>query len=623
MNIKAQVCGLLLLIFIAITYVRRKRLNLITSRVYMRCLYAAMLCLILDIMSVAGIVYREILPAFLTEGICKAYLVSLVSMPLHSAAYISTTLSFRLPHYKKLINAYSAFVIAIAILICVLPITINHIPEDDLVWTDGPSCYATYAGSLVMIIINMIQIFRHSEYIFPRQRNTVIIWMVTWMGGAVLQAINNRLLLVGYAGALGIAAVYAQFENPELHMDRTTGLFNYTAFNRYAAELYGGSGDFYVIAVVFDNTALRYIDASDPVARADKMFDAFLEIPGASAFRFMENQVLLFFTKHEQVASAWQSLKELPRTGGVVATYYLIENPRYGSSYIDLVELLQYICIRKKIAKPGSFYTVHDDIFSEMVEERRVTQQIFDALSENRVVVYYQPIYSIEKKRFTSAEALVRIIDRDGKLIPPGAFINIAEENGMIIELGKRVFEKVCHFFRENDLQDYGIQYIEVNLSVVQCADEKLADNYIRIIDDSKLDPEFINLEITESASVDAKQVLISNMEHMIEYGIHFSLDDFGTGASNLNYIVDMPVKIVKFDREMTQAYFTSEKAKYVMDAAMHMIHGMGLKIVAEGIETEEQYNMMEKIKIDYIQGYYFSKPLPEKEFLELLQKKS
>ena len=112
-------------------------------------------------------------------------------------------------------------------------------------------------------------------------------------------------------------------------------------------------------------------------------------------------------------------------------------------------------------------------------------------------------------------------------------------------------------------------------------------------------------------------------MERMIEYGIHFSLDDFGTGQSNLNYIVDMPVKIVKFAREMSQAYFANDKAKYVMDAAIHMIHGMGMKIVAEGIETEEQYKKMEEINIDYIQGYYFSKPLPEQEFLQFLRQRN
>ena len=131
-----------------------------------------------------------------------------------------------------------------------------------------------------------------------------------------------------------------------------------------------------------------------------------------------------------------------------------------------------------------------------------------------------------------------------------------------------------------------------------------------------------INLEITESGSVNARKILLDNMKCLMNYGIKFSLDDFGTGQSNLNYIVDMPVDIVKFDRGMTNAYFDNGKAKYVMDAAMHMIHGMQLKIVSEGIETEKQYQVMKDLGINYIQGYYFSKPLPEAEFLEFLTKR-
>ena len=96
-------------------------------------------------------------------------------------------------------------------------------------------------------------------------------------------------------------------------------------------------------------------------------------------------------------------------------------------------------------------------------------------------------------------------------------------------------------------------------------------------------------------------------------------MDDFGTGQSNLNYIVEMPVDIVKFDRDMINSYFENGKAKYVMDAAMRMIHGMQLKIVSEGIETKEQYDTMEKLQINYIQGYYFSKPLPEDDFIYFL----
>ena len=155
---------------------------------------------------------------------------------------------------------------------------------------------------------------------------------------------------------------------------------------------------------------------------------------------------------------------------------------------------------------------------------------------------------------------------------------------------------------------------------MAQCADAKLSEDYIGIMENAQIDPRHINLEVTESTSSQSKQTLISHMDRLISRGVNFSLDDFGSGASNLNYIMDMPVQFVKFDKEMTQAYFSSDKAKYVVEAAMHMIHGLGLEIVAEGVETEEQYRKMKEIKINYIQGFYFSKPLPEQEFLAFLQ---
>lgn len=132
-----------------------------------------------------------------------------------------------------------------------------------------------------------------------------------------------------------------------------------------------------------------------------------------------------------------------------------------------------------------------------------------------------------------------------------------------------------------------------------------------------------INLEITETASILARKILVENMQILIRQGVSFSLDDFGNGQSNLNYIVDMPVSIVKFDRDMSQAYFENKKAKFVMEAAMQMIHDMKLKIVSEGIETREQMETITELGIDYIQGYYFSKPIPEKEFLKFIRERN
>ena len=119
-----------------------------------------------------------------------------------------------------------------------------------------------------------------------------------------------------------------------------------------------------------------------------------------------------------------------------------------------------------------------------------------------------------------------------------------------------------------------------------------------------------------------AKQTILDNMNKLIEFGVNFSLDDFGTGQSNLNYIVEMPFDIIKFDKDMTKAYFDNRKAKYVMTAAIQMIHGMELKIVSEGIETKEQIETLVDLGIDYIQGYYFSKPLTQLQFIDYVKEK-
>ena len=164
-----------------------------------------------------------------------------------------------------------------------------------------------------------------------------------------------------------------------------------------------------------------------------------------------------------------------------------------------------------------------------------------------------------------------------------------------------------------------GLEYIEVNLSVLQCIDSNLSEEYIQIMEKYEINPKMINLEITETGTVQHKRNLLNNMNSLIDYGVTFTLDDFGTGQSNLNYIMEMPVKLVKFDKEMLDAYFKQEKAKYIMEAAMHMIHGMSLNIVAEGIETREQFEAMEAMNIKFMQGYYFARPMPRDDFVTFI----
>ena len=135
------------------------------------------------------------------------------------------------------------------------------------------------------------------------------------------------------------------------------------------------------------------------------------------------------------------------------------------------------------------------------------------------------------------------------------------------------------------------------------------------------ISPDCINLEITETASTNLRNIMINNMNTLINYGVHFSLDDFGMGNSNLNYIIEMPVDIVKFDRILVNSYFTDPKAKLVITRIIEMIKALNLEIVLEGIENKESLDEVLKLDIDFIQGYYFSKPVQEIDFVEYVKK--
>ena len=627
MNINIQCCGIVLLLWIIFLYNRSRKLPLNSNKAFRNSLYMTLASLLFDVASIFGIVYGDRLPAGIPEFICKTYVASLLLVAMMSVAYVFTSVMYHLPSYKRTMLGSSIIGTVEITLIYLLPITIHYDPVNHLSWTSGPSTIVAYVAVGIFVIFNLIQIHNYRKHIYDRQRKIVTIWMYMWIVAALIQFFNNQLLLVGFAAALSIMLVFIQFENPELYMDRTTGLFNVVAYKRYVEQLYSDGGAFSVVGISFAETPWQDdLQPAHSVEESQQLYNAFLKVPGAYVFKIQDNEIMLVFPKIESAEYAWgvvTSARHMPNINALpsLPAIYYVPDPRCVNTPREILELMRFVSMRDNSSRDDLFHIIDSAMVEQILADRATAQMIRDALAEDRVEVYYQPIYSVSQKRFTSAEALVRIVDQEGKLVPPGAFIQVAEENGLIIDIGKRVLEKTCRFYQSNDLGSYGLEYIEVNLSVAQCADTKLSKDYIGIMENVNIEPCHINLEITESTSAREKQTLISHMERMISRGVHFSLDDFGSGASNLNYILDMPVQIVKFDKEMIQAYFSSGKAKYVMDAAMHMIHGMGLEIVAEGVETEEQYRKMEEIKINYIQGFYFSRPLPEQEFLAFLHR--
>jgi EAL domain-containing protein (putative c-di-GMP-specific phosphodiesterase class I) len=270
---------------------------------------------------------------------------------------------------------------------------------------------------------------------------------------------------------------------------------------------------------------------------------------------------------------------------------------------------------------PDKDHMVHvEDIDFKDSKRLAETEKVIKRAIENDYFqVYYQPIYSVEEKKIVSAEALIRLIDPEVGFVSPGEFIPIAEKNGMILQIGDMVFEKVFKFIASNDVRSMGIDYVEINLSVVQCMQRELADNVLAMMKEYGVSENMINLEITETAVADSPKTLLDNMNALGDKGISFAMDDFGTGYSNISALMSLPLDIIKFDKSIIDMASSSTQGYKVLESSVTMVKKLGNQIVAEGIEEAAQVDMMRELGIDYIQGYYFSKPLPQDDFIKFV----
>lgn len=630
MHIQIQCCGIVLMLVLFYFYMRQKRVSLDTQRAFLVVFFATFICITFDILSIGAIEYRHVLSEPFAKFMAKTYLVTLLGVAVSALSYMCVDIYAKQEVYRKKMSAFWILGAAGALATYAAPLHYRYAEDKEKVlYTYGPGVLVTYGTALVFFITIFYLIRKEKAKINPRRREAVCIWLFIWIIASQIQYMYTDVLIVGYAGSIGIMVLYLKLENPETNLDRSTGLFNSGALYQFIKQSFAREEEFAALVIIFENHAFQNVQMEKQEMIKMEIVEYLLKLPDALSFKNAEDEFVVLFTDSAASEKRAGEIRQRFQTGwgedhaSVVRPFWLyLPHSSVAGKAESFLYLIRYARQNAAELSEHDFFTIEKDSVEKMYREKETEQMILEAMEEDRVEVFYQPIFSTAKQRITSAEALVRIRDKEGKVVPPGVFIDIAEENGMILRLGGIVFEKVCSFIREHPLELYGLDYIEVNLSVVQCGYECLAEEYIHIMEQYETDPRYINLEITESASTSAKKTLLGNMEKLIKYGIKFSLDDFGTGQSNLNYIVEMPVDIVKFDRSMTNAYFENGKARYVMDAAIQMIQGMNLEIVSEGIETKEQYQTMEELGISHIQGYYFSKPLPEKEFIQFLEKR-
>ncbi len=298
-------------------------------------------------------------------------------------------------------------------------------------------------------------------------------------------------------------------------------------------------------------------------------------------------------------------------------------NVSYGIYQIEDTSLpVSIMCDRALIAcnSVKGIYDINyafynDQFMKNMRAEQIIIDNMKTALKERQFIVYYQPKYDLSSERPAGAEALVRWIHPELGFMPPNDFIPLFERNGFITDLDVYVWDTACRDMSEWIAAGYPPIPISVNVSRADIYNPNLTIILMDMIHKYNLKPEYLHLEITETAYTESSAQLINVIGQLKSMGFLIEMDDFGSGYSSLNMLAEISIDILKLDRGFIQNETTNERSKGIISFVMGLAKWLKLPVVAEGVETEEQIKTLKTLGCDYVQGYYYAKPMPKADF--------
>ena len=310
-----------------------------------------------------------------------------------------------------------------------------------------------------------------------------------------------------------------------------------------------------------------------------------------------------------------------------ISPYELDPSRESEESTLELKNVMvQYLDMQKRIntavSKPSSKSdkisigeSTLQDTKMLVIEEKRLKS----ALMKEEFRLHYQPIIELATKKIVGCEALVRWQHPSGKLFPPSRFIAKAEETGLIINLGYWIAEQACRFQARLSKESKQPLFVSINLSGKQFEDQLLIPTLASIMDKAGATRELIKFEITESLLVANPELASKSLHELKETGAKLAIDDFGTGYSSFSYLHRFPFDTLKVDRAFVSAMLRNKKSNQIIKTLVNLSHDLGMDVVAEGIETDREADLLEQYNAEYGQGYYFSRAVTEEELIKLL----
>jgi len=637
-----DIAALFIEITVVFFYFQKKNLPTLQNKIFFVALCTQIINTIIDLLTVYAEINFKALPSLVVWFIeCLCFTGSNVFGMIYTAYTLSVIDVWDKLDKKhtKIVGIHLFVPLFLAITIIwltpvmdgIYPLVFTIDPELGYVRNNTIWYYMLYLLNMLYIAFSVYMVSKNRKSIPVEKRHLLYFYVITVLLGYLLQLLIRGLLVERFGIALATLVYFFYIQRPEEVVDSVTGSLNQTGFVRMTGQNFRNNKKFTAIFVILDDTA--FMTNTIGIGQLNnflRLVQKYLE----QEFSYLNvyniyQGCFCIMLKNPSEREVNQAIKELSTRfqrnwiyGSVELKLYsrlcVVECPKNAQTPEEMLDVVNMVAADERYKKPVVYADEID------MEYKRRTQYIEHALRnglvENRFDVYYQPIYSVAEKSLIGAEALIRLKDENGKFISPEDFIPIAEKTGTILRIGEYVFETVCRNLSVIDIEEYGIKKIDINLSVAQCMQEILAEQILAINSIYKIPASIINLEITETAAAHTPEILLKNMQTLSKAGFELSLDDYGSGYSNMNYMLNLPFKMIKIDKYIVWAAYADPRAEKALAATVKMIKALDMTVLAEGVEAEDQAKWLMSLGCDYLQGYYYSRPVPKDEYLEIMK---
>lgn len=614
-------------------YCARRKYPEMSNRIYVEMLICTFMSSLTHVIAIKTLPIAAELPLWVNYVIHVSYLTLYNFEGVFFLLYVTA-----LTNRNKLLKPNMIFTLCLGaselLLMLTTPFTKFIIYFDEnMNYRHGPLFFVYLGIAVIILVCAAVMFVNYRRKLSFIQGAAIVMFEVMTIGATLIQLFLPSQVVGNFAASLALVMFLIVLQNPDDFTDKAADCFNIEAFFQSVEIKIDLNRPFTVAAFRFDG--LNYISGlfrvGDRTAVARAIAARLKSEFGYGEIYHLGNCEFAMFTNEKRKITEDYLTDRLQHhfskpinIHGIEAVLTpkicLVRYPDFASSAEDVRDAIEFtLRISKKTA--GGVFVATTESITAKKREIRILSTIKNSIVNRSFEMYYQPIYEPAEKGFVCAEALIRMKDSELGYISPDEFIPLAESNGMIIDIGEIAFRKVCEFMKSGRAQAMGVKYVEVNLSAIQCVQEQLSDSLMSIMEEYGIPPEQINFEITETAGLANYDALLKNMNSLISKGVTFSMDDYGTGFSTANYLITLPMDIVKIDKSILWPAMESEEAFVILRHTVEMLKSLNKKIVVEGVETAEMAQLLIDMGCDYLQGYYYQRPVPGDEYIMFLEK--